>query len=296
MIREFVVIAHTIKGFSAVAGLKTIIERRMPRLYARLIDFRDRMAPDYGEKELALVPILAEADADAYDVGANYGAYTAPMLQTAGRVVAFEPNPTMSKVLKARFAREFREGRLVLMPMALGDAEGEAVLHVPEAGSGLASMKEEAVRSVSTPGMLHIAVAVRRLDDLKADIGRGRRVGFVKIDVEGFEGTALRGAIETLKANRPSLLIEAEERHTPGTLAELQALLGPIGYRGLYLLDGRLHDMAGFDIARLQDCSALNAEGTRRLPDRVYVNNFIFVARPEPLARLEAAYGPVISA
>ena len=111
-----------------MAGLKTIIERRMPRLYARLIDFRDRMAPDYGEKELALVPILAEADADAYDIGANHGAYTAPMLQAAGRVVAFEPNPTMGKVLKTRFARELREGRLVLMPMALGDAEGEAVL------------------------------------------------------------------------------------------------------------------------------------------------------------------------
>lgn len=268
----------------------------MPRLYARLVDVRDRVAPNYGEKELALVPILAEADADAYDIGANHGAYTARMLEIAERVVAFEPNPTMGKVLKARFARDLWDGRLVLMPVALGDAEGEAVLHVPEAGSGLASMKEEAVRSVSTPGMLHIAVAVRRLDDLKPDLGRGRRVGFVKIDVEGFEATALRGAIETLKVNRPSLLIEAEERHAPGTLAELQSLLQPIGYRGLYLLDGRLHDMTSFDIARLQDRSALNPEGTRRLPDRVYVNNFIFVVRPEPLARLEAAYGPVVSA
>ncbi|MEN2976140.1 FkbM family methyltransferase [Tistrella arctica] len=276
-----------------MAGLKAIIERRMPRLYARLIDLRDRMAPDYGEMELALVPLLAEADADAYDIGANHGSYTAPMLHAAGRVVAFEPNPTLGTVLKTRFGRELREGKLVLMAMALGDADGEAVLHVPEAGSGLASIKADAVESVATPAMLHITVAIRRLDDLAVEIGRKRRVAFIKIDVEGFEGTVLRGALATLREQRPSLLIEAEERHTPGTLAELQAMLDPIGYRGLYLRDGRLHDMTGFDIARLQDRSALNADGTRRLPDRVYVNNFIFVARPEPLARLEAAYGPV---
>ena len=168
------------------AHLKRTLEH-WPALYAGLLRLRAYLHPTAGEPELRLLPRLCPGDEIAIDVGANHGDYTAILVGLARDVIAVEPNPDIVRVLEARLGDEIRRQRLQLVQGALGAEAGTARLFVPDAGSGLASLDAP---PIATAGKA-IEVSVRRLDDL---VG-GRRVGFIKIDVEGYEVAVLRGGM-----------------------------------------------------------------------------------------------------
>lgn len=261
-------------------GLKGIIEARFPRLFGILADFRDRRALIDGEPEMRLLSSMVSAGEMACDIGANRGIYTFWLLRYGARVVAFEPNPRLVEVMKRRFAAAVGDGRLRLVGCALSDSEGAAVLHVPIGSAALATIETAAI------GQLHSAVETigvprRRLDDCLAE-----EVAFIKIDVEGHEDAVLGGGMALVSRCKPSLLIEAEERHRPGAVSALRHRLEPLGYEGFFLDGGMMRPVAAFDPGRDQDPGALNEAGTHRREGRSYINNFIFVARPEVKARL----------
>ena len=256
------------------AHLKRTLEH-WPALYAGLLRLRAYLHPTAGEPELRLLPRLCPGDEIAIDVGANHGDYTAILVGLARDVIAVEPNPDIVRVLEARLGDEIRRQRLQLVQGALGAEAGTARLFVPDAGSGLASLDAP---PIATAGKA-IEVSVRRLDDL---VG-GRRVGFIKIDVGGYEVAVLRGGMGIISESRPTLLIEIEERHRKGALEEVCGLLKPLGYRGFYLHSGRFEPVESFDSEQLQNAAALDADGAYRLPGCTYINNFIFAARPDVL-------------
>ncbi|CAO3457463.1 hypothetical protein [Azospirillum argentinense] len=267
-----------------LSALKAAIERRHPRTFRRLTWLRDRLAPYYAEPELRLLPALCVPGEAAYDIGANSGIYTFWLCRVAASVTAFEPNPKLAALLEAKFAPLIASGRLRVEGCALSDDDGSIVLHVPRS-SALASVEAGAV---GAHGEEVEAVTVQRRTLDRYD---DRPVGFLKIDVEGHETAVVGGGLALIGRDRPNLLIEAEERHNPGALAALQARLAPLGYRGYFVLAGRLCTLDGFDPDRHQSRSALNAAGTHRVKGRIYINNFIFVARDGVADRLRAALG-----
>lgn len=73
-------------------------------------------------------------------------------------------------------------------------------------------------------------------------------VGFIKIDVEGHEMSVLRGAHDTLQRERPNILIEAQEKHNPGSVERVRQWFAELGYEGYFLRDRRLTPIAEFDL------------------------------------------------
>ncbi len=75
-----------------------------------------------------------------------------------------------------------------------------------------------------------MSVPLCRIDDLVID-GRIERIDFIKMDVEGSEMAALRGALASLKAYRPKLAISIY--HKPNDLFEICSFLHDqqLGYR-----------------------------------------------------------------
>lgn len=260
--------------------LKSFLENRMPWLFARLCPWVDARAARDPQSDVQLLPLLVAPGETVCDIGANRGLFVYWLLQSGARVLAFEPNPRLTRILRLRFPAQIADGTLTLYETALGAEAGEATLHVPRGHSPLATIDGNLAGAVGNP-MDDVRVPLARLDDLVSG-----PVGFIKLDVEGHELKVLEGARRLLTAHRPSLLVEAEERHRPGAVAAVRALLEPLGYEGFFRLDGRMEPIAAFDPARHQPATAVGPDGINPVPGVVYVLNFVFAARPAVVARL----------
>lgn len=190
-------------------SLRTVVEARMPQLFAYSCVLFDQMAARDPGNEVNLLPLFVAAGDAVCDVGANRGLYTYWLLQSGARVTAFEPNPHMTGVLRRRFGDALRRGQLRLVESALSDHAGTARLHIPKGLSPLATL-DGRLAEADLP-MACVDVAVARLDDCV-----GGDIAFLKVDVEGHELKVLAGAERLLRTAGPTILVEAKERHRPG--------------------------------------------------------------------------------
>jgi len=257
---------RTLRSFCPQA----VLNWREARYYAR-----------YGEVELHLLEFLCQRDRDAIDVGANDGSYVHYLRRHARRVIAFEPMPPFARMLR----RKFRRG-VVVESVALSDAAGMVSLCMPVVDgavvSGCSTISSAA--SAVYPAHRAIEVPMDRLDNVY-----GGTVGFIKIDVEGHQQAVLDGAVETIRRCRPRMLVEVEERLSPGGLVLAKAYFKELGYRGYYVHDGSLKPIDRFSIAHLQKPSNLpdlTAPLEQRKRFGQYLYNFIFLPPDEPTETL----------
>jgi FkbM family methyltransferase len=157
----------------------------------------------------------------AVDVGANIGNHTVYLRRfVASHVVAVEP---YQEVLPALHANVAPFDHVTVCETALGSREARGLVQMP--GDGVANA---GAGSIVEDDRGHVAITTfdALLDDWRRQHGP-RRVGLIKMDVEGSELEVLRGAIRTLTEDKPDLLIEAA---TPAALHALKALLEPLRY------------------------------------------------------------------
>lgn len=154
---------------------------------------RARLQRFYG----ALVP----AGGLAFDIGAHVGNRTRAWRRLGARVVAVEPQPDCLRVLRRLFAGD---AEVTVLPLAVGQAEGEAELFVSARTPTVTTLSADWVHRVgATPSFRGVRwtgglrVPVTTLDAL---IARHGRPHFVKIDVEGFELAVLNGLSQPLPA------------------------------------------------------------------------------------------------
>jgi hypothetical protein len=116
---------------------------------------------------------------------------------------------------------------------------------------------------------LTIRVPVKRLDDFGfAD------VSFIKIDVEGHESQVLAGATNTILRERPTILVEIEQRHLGEIpITDVFEQLAELGYRGYFLFNKKQHSLDEFSLKDHQ------ANFLSDVSNPGYVNNFIFKPR-----------------
>jgi FkbM family methyltransferase len=162
--------------------------------------------------------------ATVLDVGANIGYYTvqaATLVGPHGRVVAFEPQPSMRQELAANLALN-RITNVTIMPYALSDRAAIAHFCVPTAGhESMGSLHSNARFKADC----EIEVETRCLDDV-LESASCTRVDLVKLDAEGAELPIVKGASGLLSGpNRPYVVFEANEENC-----------APFGYRVFDLL------------------------------------------------------------
>ncbi|MGG5890435.1 FkbM family methyltransferase [Falsiroseomonas sp. HC035] len=213
-----------------------------------------------GEQEIRLVPVLADRSRVSLDIGANKGVWSEALRPHSSSVHAFEPNPKIHEVLR----RGIGSG-VTVHDIALSDTSGSAELRVPRHRSGGysnqgASLSTEKIGAAEYGS---VVVDARRLDDL--DLGE---VGFIKIDVEGFELAVVEGARETLRRHRPNMVIEIEEKHTRRPIAELLGAVCAHGYQAFALDRGVLRRTSQIDLALRHSTPASR---------RDYIFNWIFL-------------------
>lgn len=162
------------------------------------------------------------------DAGASIGALTAQfchLVGPSGLVWAIEPVPY--NIARLQQLRDLNGlGQLRVFAGALGASAGTAALQLPREGeTGFASF----TKSWGMGEM--IEVPVWTLDELVE--GVGRRLAFLKIDVEGYEPQVLAGAEKTLRTMRPLILCEFNDillRDAGASSEQLLAVFAEYGY------------------------------------------------------------------
>ncbi|MFM7327138.1 MAG: FkbM family methyltransferase, partial [Bacteroidota bacterium] len=158
-------------------------------------------------RELLFLHHYLKPDMVLVDAGANIGLFTvfAARRLNSGTVIAFEPVPSMARWLEENITIN-RLNNVIIAPCGLSDAAGVLPIYEIESShEGLSTLYPGTLEQSSVT-----EVPVKRLDDLFSSYGTNR-LDFIKIDIEGGELPALRGATECLKKFRPAVMVEINQ-------------------------------------------------------------------------------------
>lgn len=222
--------------------------------------------------ELRAIREALRAGGVALDVGSNKGSYMYSMARWSrgAPVVAFEPQRKLADYLRGACQRS-GFSHVTIENLALSDQSGELQLYVPgDSDSPGASL--EAGIAGKTPCHTE-TVQVTTLDAYVATRLK-QPVRVIKIDVEGHELAVVRGALETIRRDRPLLVIECESRHLPKgqSVREFLSFVESLGYAASLAVPG------ASEIPAAQFRSELHQKqvGERFWDAKDYYNNFIF--------------------
>ena len=181
----------------------------------------------------AIVDTLPD-DAVVVDGGANIGFFTVPVAhrtQDRGtRIIAFEPQRQLFQALGGSLAINGYD-HVYLHNCGLGAEPGHAQL--PAVDYSVAQDFGTVSLSDETTVDEHSWMANRVVDVTSLDAIDLPRLDFFKLDVEGYEVSALAGAIETIKKHRPWIWVEY---FITGTEPIKQALCSVLDY-DYYIVD-----------------------------------------------------------
>lgn len=186
----------------------------------------------YEPEQVSLWMKLARQAEVIFDVGANVGVYAlaAAAANPAATVHAFEPTPELAARLGVNIGLNQFE-RITVNATAVGQQSGEIYLHF----SGGKDGTNEGMNYVS-PTARHSSdqlVPLVSLDDYCQRQGI-ERVDLIKVDIEGAEYHALRGAEKLLRNQAVHCIFMelcgwAAER-SGHTIADIVTFLGDLGY------------------------------------------------------------------
>jgi FkbM family methyltransferase len=166
----------------------------------------DKLPRRLHEAALECARVLLTDDAVVIDAGANVGVLAVgfALLAPRGQVVAIEASPTTFADLR-RNVGEAGVDNVELVECAVGERAGTLEFFDSSWFSAGSFVKEPTMASALHEGS--ISVEARSIDDIVAKLAL-ERVDLVKLDVEGHELPALRGARETLARFQPVAVIE----------------------------------------------------------------------------------------
>jgi FkbM family methyltransferase len=178
---------------------------------------------EYCEWEIMCLEHIIEPSWHILDIGANIGTHTIPFSKMVyrGHVYAFEPNEFSRKLLETNLL-DNKVGNVTSFPYAISRGNGKAYI-----GN----------YNVAIPGnygevsILDSAENMQLIDTMRLDAIKFERVDLIKMDIEGSEPEALKGAKHTLAKYLPTCFIECNKTEN---LQHLFIRFKKLGYHKMY--------------------------------------------------------------
>lgn len=165
-------------------------------------DYLEQLKRGFEPDMVRLFKSLVRADDYVLDIGANIGCTALLFGSLAAQVFAFEPSPSTYRFLQRNIAGS---GLLNIKTynLGLGEQAGETTLTFSPTNrsGGFVSDKIQAMAGYSVE-----KITIQPLDLFIQSLNLPR-VDLIKIDVEGFEGSVLRGARWLLDTYRPIVVL-----------------------------------------------------------------------------------------
>ncbi len=222
----------------------------------------ERSINNIDENEIKLVKDLIKPGTDSIDVGVYRGVYSYEMSKYSQMVHSFEPNPVIFKDINKNLKKIIKN--IVLYNFALSNENKTFNLKIPIRNPKVSKANYEEYYEMGK-ATIHkkneikncenFQIKSKKIDDFNFD----NEISFIKIDVEGHELEVIEGASETIKRNKPKLLVEIEEKHTQKKVIESINYINSFGYKSFYFENDVLKD-------------------TSNIKDYNLNNNYIFIS------------------
>jgi FkbM family methyltransferase len=208
----------------------------------------------YEAETHAAIRQRLKGDAIFVDVGASIGLFTVPAARQA-EVVAVEASPRWFGYLEGNVRRNGVE-RAQLVQAVAGERDGDTAhfFEAPEEKFGMGSRAPQF-------GGVSVPVVTRTVDGLLTP-AQAARVRVIKLDVEGYEAHALKGAQGLLTRDEPPAVVfefAAWAEARAGEVGAAQRMLKELGFR-IWRLEDRRRGRAPLDKVLCEGDAMLVAE------------------------------------
>jgi FkbM family methyltransferase len=172
--------------------------------------------------------LLLQPDYVVFDVGTSLGEVcmtAAGLVGPQGMVYAFEPDPISFRKLTGNLALN-RFGNIFASNLGLGDRPATRQMVVDPGNRGSSRVQRHPAPGES------FSIHIETLDSFVAQ-RELQRLDVLKVDVEGFELSVLKGAHQALGRFRPRLFVTVSDRNLRqqgGSAVELIAFIRAAGY------------------------------------------------------------------
>lgn len=141
-------------------------------------------------------------DSNCVDIGCHKGEILDEIIKRAkhGKHIAFEPIPDFYKLLNNKYSKN---KNVTIYPFALADYNGTSSFNYVKNAPAYSGIKKRKYETAS-PEIKEITVETITLDSLNIT----DKIDLIKIDVEGGEYHVLKGAVNTIRKNKPMIIFE----------------------------------------------------------------------------------------
>ncbi len=141
------------------------------------------------------------------DIGANVGLWACDLVNSFEHVIAFEPVAEFREC----FDKNVSIKNYTMYPVALGREESLIEMNIVQGNTGHSHIDQNSIGKGTIP--------LKTLDSFNFT-----NIDMIKIDVEGFEGEILAGAMKTIELNKPVLVIEQQKHEYQNDMNETPAI------------------------------------------------------------------------
>lgn len=210
---------------------------------------------------------LLKSDSCVVDVGAHIGSFLRMALKYAprGQYWAFEASPTKAQWLQMRFPN------VKVFGVAVACRSGTAVFCEDYERPGFSSLARAPAPAAAS---MAIEVPTRSLDDA---LGKMQRLDLIKLDIEGGELDALRGAVDLIQRLKPAIIFECGTVYASSQHHELFEFISNTLCYEIFGLVDFLFDKGPMGFGEFQKCGMYPFRG------------FNFVALPAGLVESRGA-------
>jgi FkbM family methyltransferase len=172
------------------------------------------------------------------DLGANIGLMSLRLAAETGcRTISVEPQPGVRTFLERNARANGLQEKIRIVAEAVGEQSGELDFYVNHRHPAGSSMR-------ACEGCERVQVQVRTLGELVTE-KEWRNTAVMKVDIEGFEPEAFRGALDLFAIARPPIVFEINSQalHERGILpGKVSEPLRQAGYTHFHALDEVLYN------------------------------------------------------
>lgn len=167
-------------------------------------DYLEHIRNGFEPETVSLFRALLKGGETVLDVGANIGCTSLLFSESAEHVYAFEPSPTTFSFLQKNVSGS-QPSNISLFNIGLGEEPAQSTLTFSSSNRSGGFVSDQT--KASEAGHTTENIVIRKTDEIVETNGI-EKVDFIKLDVEGFEASVLRGATQTLARDRPIVALE----------------------------------------------------------------------------------------